>query len=55
MEQFQRNIGEVNNWLDSSDDALDKVGSALHRANELAVQAANGTTTQTIWRKLNAN
>ena len=43
VEQFQRNIGEVNNWLDTSDDTLDKVGSALHRANELAVQAANGT------------
>lgn len=45
VEQFQRNIGEVNNWLDSSDDALDKVGSALHRANELAVKAASDTTT----------
>ena len=41
--QFQRNLGEVNNWLDSSDDALDKVGTALHRANELMTQAANGT------------
>ncbi|MFJ5769129.1 flagellar hook-associated protein FlgL [Psychrobacillus sp. NPDC093180] len=45
VEQFQRNIGEVNNWLDSSDDALDKVGSALQRANELAVKAASDTTT----------
>ena len=45
VEQFQRNIGEVNSWLNSSDDSFDKVGSALQRANELAVQAANGTTT----------
>ena len=45
VEQFQRNLGEVNTWLDTSDDALDKVGSALQRANELAVQAANGTNT----------
>ncbi|MEK3952718.1 flagellar hook-associated protein FlgL [Psychrobacillus sp. FSL K6-1464] len=45
VEQFQRNIGEVNNWLDSSDDAFDKVGSALQRANELAVKAASETTT----------
>lgn len=44
--QFQRNLGEVNNWLDSSDDALDHVGSALHRANELMLNAANGTLTQ---------
>ena len=45
VEQFQRNLGEVNNWLDTTDDTLDKVGSALQRANELAVQAANATNT----------
>jgi len=44
--QFQRNMGEVHNQLDSSDDALDKVGSALHRANELMVSASTGTLTQ---------
>ncbi|SER65458.1 flagellar hook-associated protein FlgL [Psychrobacillus sp. OK032] len=54
VEQFQRNIGEVNNWLDSSDDALDKVGSAMHRANELAIQAANGTTTPEDQEKIKA-
>lgn len=53
VEQYQRNIGEVNNWLDSSDDALDKVGSALHRANELAVQAATGTVTPDDKEKIN--
>lgn len=45
VEQFQRNIGEVNSWLDTTDDTLDKVGSAMQRANELVIQAANGTTT----------
>lgn len=45
VEQYQRNIGEANNWLDTSDDTLDKVGSALQRANELVNQAANGTNT----------
>ncbi|TQR17652.1 flagellar hook-associated protein FlgL [Psychrobacillus soli] len=54
VEQFQRNIGEANNWLDSSDDAFDKVGSALHRANELALQAANGTTTPDDQKKIEA-
>ncbi|MBD7985184.1 flagellar hook-associated protein FlgL [Sporosarcina sp. Sa2YVA2] len=39
--QFQKNLGEVNNWLDSSDDALDGVGSVLHRAQELVRSAAN--------------
>lgn len=45
VEQFQRNIGEVNSWLDISDDALDKVGSALQRVSELAIQGANDTLT----------
>ena len=39
--QYQKNLGEVNNWLDSSDDALDGVGQVLHRAKELATNAAN--------------
>ncbi len=43
--QFQRNLGEVNNYIDSSDDALDKVGQAMHRAKELVTSAANGTMT----------
>lgn len=45
VEQFQRNMGEVHNWLDSSDDALDKVGQSLTRAKELVINAANGTLT----------
>lgn len=43
--QFQRNLGEVHNWLDTTDDTLDKVGLALQRARELMVDAANGTKT----------
>lgn len=39
--QFQKNLGEVNNWLDSSDDALDGVGQVMHRARELVGNAAN--------------
>lgn len=45
VEQYQRNLGEVHNWLDSSDDALDKVGLALHRVQELVIDAANDTKT----------
>lgn len=45
VQQYQRNIGEVNNWLDTSDNTLDKINSALQRTNELLVQASNGTTT----------
>lgn len=44
--QYQRNLGETTNWLDSTDDTLDHVGSALHRANELMVNASTGSLTQ---------
>jgi len=44
--QFKRNLGEVNNYLDSTDDALTQVGSALKRANELMVNASTGSMTQ---------
>lgn len=43
IEQFERNIGEVHNWMDNSDSALDKVQKGLERLRELAVQGANGT------------
>jgi flagellar hook-associated protein 3 FlgL len=43
VHQYQRNLGEVNNWLDNTDEALDKVGSALHRAYELVEAGATDT------------
>ena len=46
VEQYQRNLGEVNNWLDSSDSALDAVGQALHRTKELVTKAASDTLTE---------
>lgn len=45
VEQFSRNIGEAYNWLDTTDDTFDKIGSALQRANELMVQASSDTMT----------
>ncbi len=50
--QFQRNLGEVNNWIDSSDDALDHVGQVMHRAKELATNMANGTLTPEDRKKI---
>jgi flagellar hook-associated protein 3 FlgL len=41
--QFQRNIGEVNNWINSTDDALDQATLVMQRVRELTVQASNGT------------
>ncbi|MBM7096847.1 flagellar hook-associated protein FlgL [Bacillus sp. H-16] len=43
IEQFKRNLGEVNNWMDNSDATLDKVAHSLHRVRELTVQASNDT------------
>lgn len=50
--QFQRNMGEVHNWLDNTDDALDKVGSALKRTKELLVNGATDTMTSEDREKL---
>lgn len=43
VEQYKRNVGEVHNWMDNSDAALDKATQAMHRLSELAVQASNDT------------
>ncbi|MBB5149720.1 flagellar hook-associated protein FlgL [Ureibacillus thermosphaericus] len=53
-EQFTRNMQTVNTWLDTTDDALDQVGSALHRIKELVVQAANDTNTPDDREKIKA-
>lgn len=54
VEQFSRNIGEAYNWLDTTDDTFDKVGSALQRASELMVQASSDTTTPDDREKIDA-
>ncbi|WP_096202425.1 flagellar hook-associated protein FlgL [Bacillus sp. FJAT-45350] len=43
VEQFKRNLSEVNTWMDNADSALDKVNQAIHRIRELVVQASNDT------------
>lgn len=43
IEQFQRNTGEVQNWFDNTDAALEQTNSGLQRLRYLAVQASNGT------------
>ncbi|WP_289140225.1 flagellar hook-associated protein FlgL [uncultured Brevibacillus sp.] len=42
-EQYQRNIGEVQSWLELSDKALDEAGSIMHRIRESAVNSGNTT------------
>ncbi|HLR52087.1 MAG TPA: flagellar hook-associated protein FlgL [Candidatus Avamphibacillus sp.] len=43
IEQYQRNTGEVHNWMDNTDAALDQATQALQKLRELAVQASNDT------------
>lgn len=52
VEQHQKNIGDAQSWLDSTDEALGKVGDVLQRARELTVQAANGTNTAEDTQKI---
>lgn len=37
VEQFTRNMNEVNSWLDTSNESLDQVNTALARVKELIV------------------
>ncbi|MGE7761809.1 flagellar hook-associated protein FlgL [Peribacillus sp. NPDC097895] len=41
--QYQSNISEATNWIDSTDDAISEAVSAMQRIRELTVQASNGT------------
>jgi flagellar hook-associated protein 3 FlgL len=41
--QYDTNIDNASSWLNTADSALNGVTQAIERANELAVQAANGT------------
>lgn len=52
--QFMRNLNEVNSWLDTTDEALDQVGTALHRVQELLTQAANDTNSADEREKIEA-
>jgi len=52
VKQYERNIGEVHNWINSADDALDKVGLALQRVQELVVQASTDTATPSDREKI---
>jgi flagellar hook-associated protein 3 FlgL len=43
--QYLNNIDQATSWLHATDSTLGSVTDLLHRARELAVQAANGTLT----------
>lgn len=47
VDQFKRNLGEVYNWLETADEALDQGTQVLQRIRELGTQASNDTYNET--------
>lgn len=45
INQFKRNLGEANNWLDNTDEALNHVGTILKRTQELMTNVPTDTMT----------
>lgn len=43
IEQYQRNLSEVHNWIDNTDEAMGEATLIMHKINDLTVQASNGT------------
>jgi flagellar hook-associated protein 3 FlgL len=43
--KYKRNVQDAQSWMDLTDSTLGQIGDVLQRANELAVQSANGATT----------
>ncbi len=43
QQQHIKNMEDAKNWVDVSDSALDNASQIIHRANEIAINGANGT------------
>ncbi|SEQ25315.1 flagellar hook-associated protein FlgL [Piscibacillus halophilus] len=43
VKQYERNMSELHNWMDTSDESLNQAGQALNRVREIMVQASNDT------------
>ena len=55
-EQYERNTNYALSWMETTDQALTSISNALQRANELGLQASNGTNSpedqQTIAKEI---
>jgi flagellar hook-associated protein 3 FlgL len=43
LKQYERNAKDAMSWMTDTEAALGEIGAVLHRANELTIDAANGT------------
>ena len=48
VDQYLRNTKDAKSWMKETESALKEINAVLHRANELTVQAANGTNSQDL-------
>ena len=48
VDQYLRNAKDASSWMKETESALKEINAVLHRANELTVQAANGTNSQDL-------
>lgn len=48
VDQYIRNAKDAASWMKETESALKEINAVLHRANELTVQAANGTNTEDL-------
>lgn len=51
VEQYERNLGDANSWMHSTENALIEFNDIIHRARELTVDMANGTKTESDTQK----
>lgn len=51
VEQYERNLGDANSWMHSTENALIEFNEIIHRARELSVDMANGTKTESDTKK----
>lgn len=54
IEQYQRNAKDATSWMKETESALKEINAVLHRANQLTVQAANGTNSPDDLQKIKA-
>lgn len=52
IQQFKRNLNDSISWLETTEIAMDNIGTILHRARELTVQASNGVYTPEDTQKI---
>jgi flagellar hook-associated protein 3 FlgL len=52
IEQYQSNAEDAQSWMEVTESTLGSIGDVLQRTRELAVQAANGTNTQSDTQKI---